>query len=155
MTTRTYTDENQHGVRLAFYSNLPGPNQTAWLVCLCGEEVSGQTSSLGRRWPRNGSAFGRGEAVMTTRHYSDERRWADTDPSMHFNGRTEQVPDWRDEYLELIKRNDEAGAHELRLRNDERYAEDCQQRAASVYPVKGSELRSLAEAQSERDAEAA
>jgi hypothetical protein len=34
-----------HGVKIGFYSNLPGPNQTAWIECLCGEEVSGQTSS--------------------------------------------------------------------------------------------------------------
>lgn len=47
MSKRNYT-ENQgsdHGVRSAFYSNLPGPNQTAWIECLCGEELSGQTSS--------------------------------------------------------------------------------------------------------------
>jgi hypothetical protein len=37
--------ETEHGVRLGFYSNLPGPNQTAILECLCGEEVTGQTSS--------------------------------------------------------------------------------------------------------------
>lgn len=37
--------ESQHGVKNAFYSNLPGPNQTAWIECLCGEEFSGQTSS--------------------------------------------------------------------------------------------------------------
>lgn len=92
---------------------------------------------------------------MTTRTYTDDRRWANTDPSRHFNGRTEQVPDWRDEYLELIKRNDEAGAHELRLRNDERYAERCAAEAASVFPVTSPEIRSLSEAQSERDAEAA
>lgn len=63
---------------------------------------------------------------MTTRHYSDERKWANTDPAMHCNGRTARFPDWRNEYLELIKRGDEAGAHELRLRNDERYAERCE-----------------------------
>ena len=34
-----------HGVRHAFYSNLPGPRQTAILECLCGEEITGQTSS--------------------------------------------------------------------------------------------------------------
>jgi len=36
---------NEHGIKHAFYSNLPGPNQTAWIECLCGEEISGQTSS--------------------------------------------------------------------------------------------------------------
>lgn len=91
-----------------------------------------------------------------SRTYTDERRWANADPSLHFNGRTEQVPDWRDEYLELIKRNDEAGAHELRLRSDERYAERCAAEAASVFPVKGSELKSLSEVASEqRESEAA
>lgn len=34
-----------HGIDSAYYSNLPGPGQTAWIVCLCGEEVSGQTDS--------------------------------------------------------------------------------------------------------------
>lgn len=77
--------------------------------------------------------------------------YANTDPSMHFNGRAEQVPDWRDEYLDLLKRGDEAAARELRLRNDERYSEKCQQRAASVFPVKGSELKSLSECESERN----
>lgn len=37
--------QKDHGVRLGFYSNLPGPNQTAILECLCGEELTGQTSS--------------------------------------------------------------------------------------------------------------
>lgn len=92
---------------------------------------------------------------MTTRHFSDERRWANTDPSRHFNQPEPRKSDWRDEYLDLIKRGDETRAHELRLRNDERYRERCEQEAASVFPVKGSELKSLTEAQSERDAEAA
>lgn len=35
----------QHGVETAFYSNLPGPEQTAWIECLCGEQFSGNTSS--------------------------------------------------------------------------------------------------------------
>ena len=35
---RVDSQPREHGVRSAFYSNLP-----AWLVCLCGEEVSGQT----------------------------------------------------------------------------------------------------------------
>jgi hypothetical protein len=37
--------EKQHGVRHGYYSNLPGPNQTAILECLCGEELTGQTDS--------------------------------------------------------------------------------------------------------------
>lgn len=55
--TRTETAEfnsnPQHGVRYGFYSNLPGPNQTAWLECLCGEELTGQTSS----WEDAGREF--------------------------------------------------------------------------------------------------
>src|SRR5688500_17785774 len=35
----------QHGVRVGFYSNLPGPRHTAILECLCSEEVTSQTSS--------------------------------------------------------------------------------------------------------------
>lgn len=38
-------NSQRHGLRAAFYSNLPGPNQTAIIECLCGEELSGQTSS--------------------------------------------------------------------------------------------------------------
>lgn len=37
--------EREHGVKRAYYSNLPGPEQTAWFDCLCGEEISGRTSS--------------------------------------------------------------------------------------------------------------
>lgn len=39
------SDSQQHGIRTAFYSNLPGPNQIAWIECLCGAEITGQTSS--------------------------------------------------------------------------------------------------------------
>lgn len=35
----------EHGIRTAFYSNLPGPQQTAIIECLCGEELTGQTPS--------------------------------------------------------------------------------------------------------------
>lgn len=89
---------------------------------------------------------------MTTRNYRDERRWANSDPSRHFNQPEPRKPDWRDEYLEFIKREDYDAAHELRLRNDERYAEECQQRAASVFPVTSAPLKSLSENQSELDA---
>lgn len=37
--------KKDHGVRTGFYSNLPGPQQTAIIECLCGEELTGQTSS--------------------------------------------------------------------------------------------------------------
>lgn len=38
-------ENEQHGARTAFYSNLPGPRQIAIIECLCGEELTGQTSS--------------------------------------------------------------------------------------------------------------
>lgn len=64
--------------------------------------------------------------------------------------------DWKDGYLELLQRSDYDAAHELRMKNDERYAEDCEQEAANVFPVKGSELKSLSEVESEkREMEAA
>lgn len=44
-TAATWQGPTPHGVRGGFYSNLPGPNQTAILECLCGEELTGQTSS--------------------------------------------------------------------------------------------------------------
>jgi len=37
--------KHEHGVRHGFYSNLPGPNQTAIIECLCGAELTGHTSS--------------------------------------------------------------------------------------------------------------
>lgn len=37
------SDEQQHGVRTAFYSNLPGPEQTAIIECLCGEGLTEHT----------------------------------------------------------------------------------------------------------------
>lgn len=58
--------------------------------------------------------------------------------------------DWRDEYLDLVKRSDYDAAHELRLKNDDDYRERCEEEAASALPAKGSELRSLSEAESER-----
>lgn len=45
MTNKKETKAVEHGVHYGFYSNLPGPDQTAWLECLCGESISGQTSS--------------------------------------------------------------------------------------------------------------
>lgn len=75
--------------------------------------------------------------------------YANSDPSMHCNGRTVQVPDWRNEYLELIKREEYDAAHELRLRSDESYRERCEQEAASVFPVTSPELKSCREYSSE------
>lgn len=82
-------------------------------------------------------------------------RWANTDPARHFNQPEPRKPDWRDEYLEFIKREDYDTAHELRLRNDDRYAERCEEEAASVFPVTSAPLKSLREIASEqRESEA-
>ena len=37
---REMNTEPGHGVRAAFYSNLPGPGQIAILECLCGFEAT-------------------------------------------------------------------------------------------------------------------
>lgn len=92
---------------------------------------------------------------MTTRIYTDERRWANTDPAMHCNGpdtsQYKHTPNWQGAWLWCLSKGDEESAHLIRLRNDERYAERCEQEAASVFPARGSELMSLSEAQSERE----
>lgn len=94
---------------------------------------------------------------MTTRTHSDERKWANTDPAMHCNG-TERMPrvSWHGAWIWCLRYNDEESAHLIRLRNDERYAERCAEDAASAFPAKGSELKSLTEITSEqRESEAA
>lgn len=48
-------------------------------------------------------------------------RWANTDPSLHYNT-VEPVDDsWRNEYLQLLIDRDYEAAHELRARNDLKY----------------------------------
>lgn len=57
---------------------------------------------------------------MTTRRYSDERRWANTDPSMHFNGpnvRREHVPSWHGAHIYCLKMRDDEAAELIRSRN--------------------------------------
>lgn len=61
------------------------------------------------------------------------------------NPRRGHKPDWKDEYLELLQRSDYDAAHELRLRNDERYAERCEQEAANIFPVEHKPLLSIRE----------
>lgn len=61
-------------------------------------------------------------------------------------------PDWKDEYLDLLKRSEYDAAHELRMKHDDRYREDQEQEALNAFPVKGTELKSLREVESERDA---
>ena len=62
-----------------------------------------------------------------------------------------QQPDWRDEYLELLRVGNYDAAHDLRIRNDERYARDCEAKAAEVFPLAHAPLKSLREIQSEKD----
>ena len=59
---------------------------------------------------------------------------------------------WQGAYLWNLKHGDEESAHLIRVRNDERYAEECEQKAAEVFPLRHAQLRSVIEAQSETEA---
>lgn len=58
-------------------------------------------------------------------------------------------PGWQGAWIWCLKFNDEESAHLIRIRNDERYAEECEQRAREVFPVTSPQFRSLTEVQSE------
>lgn len=63
-----------------------------------------------------------------TREFRDERRWANTDPSVHANHSEPQKPDWRSEYVRLLKARDYDAAEQLKSQNmisDECANEDC------------------------------
>ena len=53
------------------------------------------------------------------RIYTDERRWANTDPSLHFNGSTPRStwPRWRNVYDYCLKRYDYDAAELIMSRN--------------------------------------
>lgn len=61
------------------------------------------------------------------------------------NPRRGHKPDWKDEYLDLLKHCQYDAAHELRLKHDERYAEDCEQEALNAFPVEHKPLLSIRE----------
>lgn len=55
---------------------------------------------------------------MTTRTYTDERRWANTDPSRHFNQvERSEWPDWHNEYTQALKAGDYDRAQLIRDQN--------------------------------------
>lgn len=78
--------------------------------------------------------------------------YANTDPSRHFNGNDRFSGRWFNAWIWCLQHDDEEAAHLIRIRNDPEYAEECEERAARVFPVKGSDLKSLLENQSELDA---
>lgn len=92
---------------------------------------------------------------MTTRTYTDERRWANTDPSRHLNRDHRWSGRWFNAWIWCLQHDDEEAAHLIRIKNDPEYAEECEERAASLFPVTSAPIQSLSEAESERDAEAA
>lgn len=63
-------------------------------------------------------------------------------------------PGWRGAWMWCLRFNDEESAHLIRIRNDERYAEECEERARAIFPAQHPVLRSLTELQIERDAAA-
>jgi hypothetical protein len=63
----------------------------------------------------------------------------------------EHVPSWKGAWIHCLKNNDEESAHLIRLRNDEDYREDYEQRQSAWF--QHQPLKSLREVQSERDAE--
>lgn len=77
-------------------------------------------------------------------------RYANTDPSLHYNTIEPQGPDWRDEYLAKLMDHDYEGAHELRLRNDARYARETDPQV-TVVKTGHTPLQSCAHVQIERD----
>lgn len=56
---------------------------------------------------------------------------------------------WQGAYLWNLKHGDEESAHLIRVRNDDRYAEECERQAAEVFPMVHAPLRSLSEVASE------
>lgn len=65
------------------------------------------------------------EVIMTTRLYSDERRWVNSDPAMHCNG-TERSKDvrWRNAWIYCLKRFDYDAAELIVSRN--LVSDECQ-----------------------------
>jgi hypothetical protein len=54
------------------------------------------------------------------------QRWANTDTSRHTNViARDDRPDWRVEYVRLLKAGDYAAAHDLRMAHDRKYAKEC------------------------------
>lgn len=103
---------------------------------------------------------------MPTRTYKDERRWANTDPSLHFNHDTPQTKatDWRAEYIQALKDRDYDAAELIKSKqmiSDECVnggCEDCYflwcncpHHSTVQFRAEHPGLQSLSEIESERD----
>lgn len=95
---------------------------------------------------------------MTTRSYTDERRWSITDPSLHFNHDAPRETDWREEYIQALKDRDYDAAELIKSKqmvSDECRnggCEDCNflwckcpHHSANQFRVEHPGLRSLSE----------
>lgn len=56
------------------------------------------------------------------RNYETGLEYANTDPSLHCNTIEKPGADWREQYLAKLMDRDYEAAHELRRRNDPKYA---------------------------------
>lgn len=98
---------------------------------------------------------------MTTRFYTDERRWADSDPAMHCNGPAPFTnSDWHDDFIQALKRRDYDTAERIRKEHvisDECAAKNCEycpipetcacpHHSIKQFPLEHPPLRSLTEA---------
>lgn len=102
---------------------------------------------------------------MTTRIYNDERRWANTDRSLHFNHHEPRPGmDWRGVYIYCLKMYDYDAAELIKIRNmisDEcsdgecpcpyRWCSCAKCHSANQSKLEHPHLRSLAEVESERE----
>lgn len=76
--------------------------------------------------------------------------YANTDPSLHYNTIQKADADWRDEYLAKLMVHDYEGAHEIRRRNDPKYAEETEPQV-TVLKSEGARLKSCREMQIEQE----
>jgi hypothetical protein len=70
-------------------------------------------------------------------------RYANTDPSLHFNSPDVKASGWLSVYLYLYHKMDYDAAHLIRTLNDEDYKERCDRAAARAFPLEHPPLRSL------------
>lgn len=101
-----------------------------------------------------------------TRQYKDERRWANTDPSLHANHSEPKVrvPSWRGAYIWCLKYQDYDSAELIASRNmvsDECSDGDCSEchfswctcvhHSAVQFTLEHPKIKSLAEVEASRE----
>lgn len=99
-----------------------------------------------------------------TREYRDERRWANTDPSLHYNHSEPAKPNWRQEYIRLLEIRDYDAAEALKSKHmisDECSDGDhdlcnftwcnCDHHSSVQFRKEHPGLRSLSEIESEQE----